>query len=84
MRSILAFDARLRILVVHGATDLVTPYFENQMIIDQMPAFASPDRLKLSVYGGGHMFYNRDASRRSLHDDAHALYRATEPTAPRD
>jgi hypothetical protein len=54
------------------------------MIIDQMPPFVSPDRLKLSVYGGGHMFYNRDASRRSLHDDARALYRATEQTAPRD
>jgi carboxypeptidase C (cathepsin A) len=78
MRSILAFDPKLRILIAHGATDLVTPYFENQMIIDQMPAFASPERLALSVYGGGHMFYSRDASRRALREDARALYRVAE------
>ena len=80
LRSVLANDPRLRVLVTHGATDLVTPYFENQTILDQMPPFASPDRLKLSVYGGGHMFYSRDASRRALRDDARELYRAVEQT----
>jgi carboxypeptidase C (cathepsin A) len=83
MRSILAFDPRLRVLIAHGASDLVTPYFENQMIVDQMPAFGSPDRLKLAVYGGGHMFYSRDASRRALREDAERLYRATEQAPPR-
>jgi carboxypeptidase C (cathepsin A) len=83
LRSALAFDPRLRVLVAHGATDLVTPYFEDQMILDQLPAFASPDRLKLAVYGGGHMFYNRDASRRALREDAERLYRATEQAPPR-
>ena len=66
------------ILVVHGASDLVTPYFENQLILDQLPPFASPDRLKLSVYGGGHMFYSRDVSRKAFRDDAREMYRATE------
>jgi carboxypeptidase C (cathepsin A) len=75
LRSVLALDPRLRVLVTHGASDLVTPYFENQLIIDQMPAFAT-DRLKLSVYGGGHMYYTRDASRRALREDAEGLYRA--------
>ena len=78
LRGVLANDARMRILVTHGASDLVTPYFENQMILDQLPAFASPERLKLSVYGGGHMFYSRDASRRAFREDARALYRAVE------
>jgi carboxypeptidase C (cathepsin A) len=78
MRGILAHDPQLRILIAHGATDLVTPYFENQMIVDQFPPFASPDRLKLSVYGGGHMFYTRAASRRALRDDALQLYRAAD------
>jgi len=80
LRSILAADPKLRVLVTHGASDLVTPYFETQMILDQMPAFASPDRLKLVVYGGGHMYYSRDASRRALRDDAKELYRAVEQT----
>jgi len=82
LRAVLANDPRLRVLVTHGASDLVTPYFENQTILDQMPPFASPERLKLSVYGGGHMFYSRDASRRALRDDAKELYRAVEQ-APR-
>jgi len=83
LRSSLAFDPLLRVLIAHGASDLVTPYFENQMLVDQMPALASPDRLKLAVYGGGHMFYSRDASRRALRDDAERLYRATEQAPPR-
>ena len=80
LRSVLAADPKLRVLVTHGASDLVTPYFETQMILDQMPAFASPDRLKLAVYGGGHMYYSRDASRRALREDAKELYRAAEQT----
>jgi len=80
LRAVLAADPKLRVLITHGANDLVTPYFETQMILDQMPAFASPDRLKFSVYGGGHMFYSRDASRRALRDDAKELYRAAEQT----
>ncbi len=80
LRSLLAADPKLRVLITHGASDLVTPYFETQMILDQMPAFASPERLKLAVYGGGHMFYSRDASRRALREDAKELYRAAEQT----
>jgi len=78
LRALLAGDPRMRVLVTHGASDLVTPYFETQMILEQMPAFASPDRLKLAVYGGGHMYYSRDASRRALREDARELYRAAE------
>ena len=79
LRSVLASNSRLRVLITHGASDLVTPYFENQLILAQMPAFASPERLKLSVYGGGHMFYSRDASRRALREETQReLYRAAE------
>jgi carboxypeptidase C (cathepsin A) len=76
LRQALAFDPRLHVLVAHGATDLVTPYFADQLIIDQLPAFGSVDRLKLAVYGGGHMYYLRDASRRTFRDDAEQVYRA--------
>jgi carboxypeptidase C (cathepsin A) len=80
LRSVLAADPKLRVLITHGATDLVTPYFETQLILDQMPAYATPERLKFSVYGGGHMYYSRDASRRALREDAKELYRAAEQT----
>ena len=79
LRDALAFDPRLRVLVTHGANDLVTPYFADQLILDQLPVFGSVDRLKLAVYGGGHMFYSRDSSRRDLRADAEQLYRATRP-----
>ena len=76
LRNALASDRELHALVAHGASDLVTPYFGSQLIIDQLPVFGSVDRLKLAVYGGGHMFYSRDASRRAFREDAQALYRA--------
>jgi carboxypeptidase C (cathepsin A) len=74
LRNALAGDRDLYALVVHGANDLVTPYYATQLLLDQLPIYGTPDRLKLAVYGGGHMFYSRDESRRALRDDAKALY----------
>ncbi len=76
LRNDLANDPLVRVLVAHGANDLVTPYFGNQLLLDQLPVYGSAERVKLAVYGGGHMFYNREASRRALHDDAAAMFRA--------
>jgi carboxypeptidase C (cathepsin A) len=75
LRNDLANDAQVRVLVAHGANDLVTPYFGTQLLLDQLPVYGSPDRVKLAVYAGGHMFYNRDASRKGLRDDAAAMFR---------
>jgi carboxypeptidase C (cathepsin A) len=75
LRNDLANDAQVRVLVAHGANDLVTPYFGTQLVLDQLPTYGSADRVKLAVYAGGHMFYNRDASRKGLHDDAAAMFR---------
>jgi len=81
LRTILAGDRQLHVLIAHGASDLVTPYFESQLIVDQLPVFGSPERLKLTVYGGGHMFYSRDGSRRSFRADAEQLFRPALPSA---
>jgi carboxypeptidase C (cathepsin A) len=75
LRNGLAADPQVRVLVAHGANDLVTPYFGTQLVLDQLPVYGSPDRVKLAVYAGGHMFYNRDASRKGLRDDAAAMFR---------
>ena len=37
--------------------------------------FRAGPRASLTVYGGGHMFYSRDASRRAFRDDVQPLYR---------
>jgi carboxypeptidase C (cathepsin A) len=73
LREILALDPKLTVLVAHGLFDLATPYFGSRVLLDQLPAFASPERVKLVVYPGGHMFYSRDASRQAFRAEAQAL-----------
>ena len=70
----LALDRELAVLVAHGATDLVTPYFASELILRQLPGFGPGERLRLAVYRGGHMFYLRDDARAAFRDDARALY----------
>ena len=74
LKGVLALDGSLRVLVAHGYTDLVTPYYASKLLIDQMPAYGGGERLKLAVYPGGHMFYSRGDSRAAFHRDAAALY----------
>jgi carboxypeptidase C (cathepsin A) len=73
LRQILALDPKLKLLVAHGLFDLATPYFGSKIQLDQLPAFAAPDRVKLVVYPGGHMFYARDASRQAFRAEVQAL-----------
>lgn len=79
LREALAGDPKLRVLVAHGATDLITPYMESKMALDQLPAYGDPGRVKLAVYPGGHMFYTRDASRAAFTNDVKALYDRASP-----
>jgi carboxypeptidase C (cathepsin A) len=73
LREILALDPKLKLLVGHGLFDLATPYFGSKILLDQLPAFVSPPRVKLVVYPGGHMFYSRDASRQAFRAEAQAM-----------
>jgi carboxypeptidase C (cathepsin A) len=73
LRQILALDPKLKLLVGHGLFDLATPYFGSKILLDQLPAYASPERVKLVVYPGGHMFYSRDASRQAFRTEVEAL-----------
>ena len=60
LRQALALDPRLKVLVVHGLTDLVTPYFATKLLLDQLPAYGDSARVRLIVLPGGHMSYLRD------------------------
>lgn len=73
LRQILALDPKLKLLVGHGLFDLATPYFGSKILLDQLPAFAGSDRVKLVVYPGGHMFYSRDASRQAFRAEVQGL-----------
>ncbi len=73
LATLLSLDPNFHALVMHGVTDQVTPYYVSKMLIDQLPAYGDPSRLRLAVYGGGHMPYLDDASRAAMHEDARRL-----------
>jgi carboxypeptidase C (cathepsin A) len=73
LKQVLALDPKLKVLVGHGLFDLATPYFGSKILLDQVPPLGSPQRVKLVVYPGGHMFYSRDASRQAFRGEAQAL-----------
>ena len=64
----------LQVLIAHGLTDLITPYFASRYLVDQLPPLAGAAPIELRLYGGGHMMYMRPESRRALKADARALY----------
>ncbi|MFC7052842.1 S10 family peptidase [Hansschlegelia quercus] len=74
LKAVLALDPKVKVIVAHGATDLVTPYMESKMALDQIPAFGDPERVRLKIYPGGHMFYTREGSRAAFLKDVKALY----------
>ena len=73
LKHIMALDPTLRVLVAHGLTDEVTPYFASKLLIAQVPPMGDPGRLRLAVYGGGHMIYADDRSRAALREDVRKL-----------
>lgn len=73
LRDALALDPRLRVFVVHGVADLVTPYFATKLMLDQLPAYGDADRVRLIVLKGGHMPYLHDESRAGMRDAARKL-----------
>jgi carboxypeptidase C (cathepsin A) len=77
LRSILALDSNVQVIVAHGYTDLVTPYFESKLLLDQLPAYGDPERVQLRLFQGGHMFYSRDASRAGLREAARSMVERT-------
>ncbi|HEV2558443.1 MAG TPA: peptidase S10 [Microvirga sp.] len=74
LRQALALDSKLRVLVAHGFTDLVTPYYASQLLLNQLPDLGPRPRASLQVYGGGHMFYTRDPSRQAFRADAERMF----------
>ncbi len=73
LAAAMALDSSMHVLVAHGLTDLVTPYFETKMVLDQMPPIGDPSRMKFQLYSGGHMFYSREASRKAFAADAREM-----------
>jgi carboxypeptidase C (cathepsin A) len=63
----MALNPHLKAFITHGRYDLVTPYFSSDRLRNLMrldPEMA--DRLTVRHFGGGHMFYAWEASRREF------------------
>ncbi len=74
LRTQLSLDPSFRLLVVHGRSDLVTPYGVSRYLLDRLSQPGAPDRVQFQAYRGGHMFYFDAESRRTFSADAKAFY----------
>lgn len=73
LRVLLSFDPTFRLLVIHGRSDLVTPYGVSRYVLDHLPR-ETASRAQLKVYRGGHMLYLDDGARKAMTEDAKAFY----------
>ena len=76
LRQAIAADPKMRVLIVHGYDDLSCPYFISRLVIDQIPVSGDPNRVKLALYPGGHMFYSRPASQAAFRTDVMQVFGA--------
>ncbi|MCO5071954.1 MAG: peptidase S10 [Rhizobiaceae bacterium] len=65
----------LGVLIVHGYTDLVTPYMASRYLVSQLPSLKGALPIRVDVLEGGHMMYLRPDSRRALKAAASDLYK---------
>lgn len=77
LQSVLALSPGLRVLIAHGRADLVTPYMASAWIARnlELPP-GERDRVRVTVYDGGHMMYTLASQRARLAGDARALVEA--------
>ncbi len=75
LRTALALDPALHVLVAHGLYDVVTPYFRTKMLLDTIEPSAGAGRVSLEVWPGGHMFFSRDGSRAAFRAAGERLYK---------
>lgn len=70
----LTMNPAMKLCVVHGVYDLITPYFDSKYLLEQL-AQGSPmaKDVDLKLYEGGHMFYMWQESRKAFADDARKL-----------
>ncbi len=72
----LALNPSLNLLISHGWYDLVTPYFSSARSVEalRLPRELR-ERVKLTNYDGGHMFYTWESSRKGFTRDVERVMR---------
>lgn len=67
-------NTAMKVLIVHGQYDTVTPYFASKRLLHQSRLTAEARaRVTEKLYEGGHMFYSWHEQRRLFSEDVKAL-----------
>jgi carboxypeptidase C (cathepsin A) len=80
LRNALASDRELQVLVAHGASDLVTPYFAGEYAVSHMRLDPALRRnVILQLYPGGHSMYSEKPTLHQMFVDVGEFIRKTTP-----
>lgn len=74
IRELLATIPSFRLMVMHGYSDVITPYGASRYVLDHLPPELADGRAALTLYRGGHMFYTRPDALKAATADAKAFY----------
>jgi carboxypeptidase C (cathepsin A) len=75
LRYAMSMNPDMKVLIAHGYYDMVTPYFGSERLVDQMKLLPQQrENLFIRHFGGGHMFYTWESSRRAFRDWAQTFY----------
>ncbi len=69
-----SLNPALKVMIVNGYTDLVTPFMTSRYLVGQLPKLPGAEPIRVDTYPGGHMMYLRPDSRHRLKEDAASLY----------
>ena len=78
MRYAMVLNPFMKVSIVHGVYDLVTPYYSSKRIVDNMRLDPRiKDNLTMTNYGGGHMFYTWKDSREKFSRDMEKFFKSS-------
>jgi carboxypeptidase C (cathepsin A) len=79
LQDALALNPAMRVLVVHGIHDMVTPYLASRWLVDRLRLLPEVRaNVRTIEYEGGHMMYMRPTERTRLAHDVRHLYEGNE------
>lgn len=79
IRDLLSVIPSFRLSVLHGYSDILTPYGVSKFVLNHLPEQLARGRTELKLYRGGHMFYSDTDSRRQASEDMKSFYETAAP-----
>ena len=77
LKQAMSLHPDMRVLIMHGVFDLVTPYYASEIIIKQMSLDPQISKnVHLKVYHGGHMPYLQERTFHHMYEDTARFYKS--------